>query len=371
MSYNAVVEALGVAVAVRQPVLLWGTPGAGKSSVVRAVADGAGLDCHVVNVAVREPSDFLGVPKDRGDETVYSPPWWARSLSEAGEGVVFFDDIDSATPAVQAALLQVVLERRAGDVYLGDGVAMVGAANDIEHSAGGWDLAASLSNRFCHLDWEVDALVVADGISSGFAPVAVPKLGDWTGAESACRLLVGKFIRRRPELVTQPPGPAVRAVKGWPSPRSWEAAARLWAAAVAADAAPETVYLLVSGSVGAGAAEELLSWAENDDLADPEAVLASPQEFPLIGRADRVYAQLGAVTAAVAANNTPERWLAAWSVVGRVAARHPDVAATAARLLARCRPEGAAVPPELRDLAEVLGEAGMRQPGDGIGAARA
>jgi len=370
LSYSAVVDALGVAIAVRHPVLVWGTPGAGKSSAVKAVASRATLECQVVNVAVREPADFLGVPKDRGDTTVYSPPAWARAIVEAGGGIVFFDDIDSATPAVQAALLQVVLERRSGDLYLGDDVAMVGAANDLEHSAGGWDLAPSLANRFCHLDWEIDPMVVADGIAEGFESPPAPKLDSWLEAEAACRQLVGRFLRRRPELVSQPPGPEVRSVKGWPSPRAWEAAARLWGAAVAAEVGEETVYLLVSGAVGPGGAEELLSWVENDDLADPEVLLAAPDSFPIIGRADRVYAQLGALTAALASNNTPERWAAAWVVVGRVVERFPDVAATAARLLARSRPEGAAPPPQLAQLADILDAAGLRQPGDGIGAHR-
>ena len=48
----AVVEALGIAVAARVPVLLWGAPGTGKTSVIRghgsrgglAVRDGHRLD---------------------------------------------------------------------------------------------------------------------------------------------------------------------------------------------------------------------------------------------------------------------------------------------------------------------------------------
>jgi MoxR-like ATPase len=38
---TAVVEALGVAVAARVPVLLWGAPGTGKTSVIRAMAAAA------------------------------------------------------------------------------------------------------------------------------------------------------------------------------------------------------------------------------------------------------------------------------------------------------------------------------------------
>ena len=36
---NAAAEALGIAVAARVPVLLWGAPGTGKTSAIRAMAN--------------------------------------------------------------------------------------------------------------------------------------------------------------------------------------------------------------------------------------------------------------------------------------------------------------------------------------------
>ena len=47
-----------------------------------------------------------------------------------------------------------------------------------------------------------------------------------------------------------------------------------------------------------------------------------------------------AVAAAVAANPTPERWDAGWKVLARAGETTADVAAMAARVLARCRPDG-------------------------------
>ena len=40
---NPAVQALGVAVAARVPVLLWGAPGTGKTSAIRAMAQAMGL----------------------------------------------------------------------------------------------------------------------------------------------------------------------------------------------------------------------------------------------------------------------------------------------------------------------------------------
>ena len=59
---SAIVEALGVAVAARVPVLLWGPPGSGKTSALKAMAHAMGWPIEVVIASIREPSDFAGLP---------------------------------------------------------------------------------------------------------------------------------------------------------------------------------------------------------------------------------------------------------------------------------------------------------------------
>ena len=113
------------------------------------------------------------------------------------------------------------------------------------------------------------------------------------------------------------------------------------------------------GSVGEGAGVEFLAWLEEMDLPDPEAVLADPGSFVLPRRGDRAYAAVAAVAAVVAANPTPGRWVAGWQVLGQAARGAPDVAAVAARTLARCRPDGTPLPAEVRQFAPVLRDAGL------------
>ena len=76
-------------------------------------------------------------------------------------------------------------------------------------------------------------------------------------------------------------------------------------------------------------------------------------------RGDRAYAAVAAVAAVVAANPTPGRWVAGWQVLGQAARGAPDVAAVAARTLARCRPDGTPLPAEVRQFAPVLRDAGL------------
>jgi MoxR-like ATPase len=175
---ESVRAALAIAVAARVPVLLWGGAGLGKSSAVREMAAGAGLLCETVIASIREPSDFAGLPvvAEDGKAVSFAPPSWAQRLSSAGGGILFLDEISTAPPAVQAALLRVVLERTVGDLSLPDDVSVVAAANPPEQAADGWDISPPLANRFCHLDWDLQASEWADGILAGFAQPAVPVL---------------------------------------------------------------------------------------------------------------------------------------------------------------------------------------------------
>jgi hypothetical protein len=360
MNPNPAVEALGVAVAARVPVLLWGAPGTGKTSAIRAMAEAMGLPCETVIASIREPSDFAGLPIVVGDGVRFAPPMWARRLADAGHGLLFLDELSTAPPAVQAALLRVVLERAVGDLTLPDQVAVVAAANPPEQAADGWDLSAPLANRLCHLSWEADPRAVADGLAGGWTAPSVPLIPDGRQAEEILsRGLVAAFLHVRPALACAPPTDAASAGRGWPSPRTWEMAAKLMAAGNAAGATQDARSALIRGAVGDGAGIEFLAWLVEMDLPDPEVVLADPSAFRLPERGDRAYAALAAVAAAVAGNLTAERWTAGWRVLGLAADSAPDVAAVAARVLARCRPEGAALPDEIKRFAPVLRDAGL------------
>jgi hypothetical protein len=99
---SPVVQALGVAVAARVPVLLWGAPGTGKTSAIRAMAQAMDLPCETVIASIREPSDFAGLPIVVGEQVRFAPPAWARRLADAGHGLLFLDELSTAPPAVQA-----------------------------------------------------------------------------------------------------------------------------------------------------------------------------------------------------------------------------------------------------------------------------
>lgn len=355
-------DALAVSVQSGVPVLLWGAPGVGKTRTIIAVADALQLHLEIVLASIREPSDFAGLPVVREAGVFMEPPAWAKRLAALGQGMLFLDEISTAAPAVQNALLRVVLERVVGDLALPAGVAVVAAANPPEMTASGWDLSAPLANRFCHLAWEVDIQAWVDGMLRGFPPPTIPILpSTWQASIPMMRILVATFIRHRPNLLLDFPKSEERAGKAWPSPRSWDTVATLLAAAGTAQVGDEPILMLIKGCVGEGAALEFFAWRRSFDLPDPEALLEAPHSFKVLARGDQTLAALSAVVQAAISNLTVNRWMAAWAVLACAADQGArDVAAVAAKALATARKPGLPLPQrELKQFLPLLQKSGL------------
>lgn len=357
-------RAAALCLAAKIPTIVWGPPGTGKTSAIHALAAASDMPCEVVIASIREPSDFAGLPVVGDDGVVrFAPPLWARRLAEAGRGILFLDEISTAPPAVQAALLRVVLERAVGDLRLPDDVVVVAAANPPDQAADGWDLAAPLANRFCHLDWEVDARIWAAGVVSGFGHSVIPTLEPEVLDRAALqhRARIAGFLVSRPALLSKPPSDATRAGRAWPSPRSWTMAAQLAAAVQMVEGSRDLLVDLLAGAVGHGPALEFLGWMEEAGLPDAETALRDPSSFVLPERGDRAYATLTALVAAVLADNSVERWTAAWSALAAgVRTGQADLAAAVMRPLIEHRPDGAMPSAEvLAAVGPVLRQAGL------------
>ncbi|MER7829838.1 AAA family ATPase [Streptomyces sp. NPDC095602] len=362
---NPRLEALALAVTANQPVLLWGEPGIGKSAGLAQLAAGLGLPLETVVASVHEPSDFAGLPVVGDDPATtgvpMAPPDWAVRLARTGHGLLFFDELSSAPPAVQAALLRVVLERRVGSLALPESVRIVAAANPPSSAADGWHLSPPLANRFVHLRWTHDPRTVARGMAGTWPefhvgtvdPAKVP------GAVARARGAVSGFLTARPGLVHHLPDDAESRGRAWPSPRTWEMALRLLAAGYATGAGREALAAALTGAVGEGAGIELLSYLEHLDLPDPERVLADPGAVSLPERGDRQLAFLIAVVSAIQSDLTRERWEAGWAVLAKaVEAGVPDVAARAATDLAAMRAPDWPVPPGIDAFVDLLQRSG-------------
>ncbi|QGV78319.1 AAA family ATPase [Streptomyces ficellus] len=355
-------EALTLAVAADLPVLLWGEPGIGKTAALTQLATSLGLPLTTVIASVHEPSDFSGLPIVGDDPAVQgvpmAPPQWAVDLVRAGKGLLFLDELSTATPAVQAALLRVVLERKVGALQLPPGVRIVAAANPRASAADGWELSPPLANRFVHLYWVHDRDVVVRGLGGVWPRAELPRLAPDRLPEAVAyaRRAVCGFLEARPTLIHRLPSTETRRGGAWPSPRSWEAALTLLAFGTAASVSRDVLALLVRGAVGDGPGLELLAHLDRMELPDPEALLADPPSAELPERGDLRQAALEAVIAAVGARPERERWEAGWAVLVRaLETGAPDLLVAPATTLAALRRDDWEVPAAMDRLAAVVG----------------
>ncbi|MFI5845796.1 AAA family ATPase [Catenuloplanes sp. NPDC051500] len=344
-------DALTLAVAADLPVLLWGEPGIGKTAGLTQLAADLDLPLTTVIASVHEPSDFAGLPVVGDDPAVQgvpmAPPDWAVRLVRQGKGLLFLDELSTAPPAVQAALLRLVLERRVGALTLPRGVRIVAAANPRASAADGWELSPPLANRFVHLQWTHDTDVVVRGLGGVWPAAILPRLDPARLAESVAyaRRAVQAFLTVRPTLVHRLPTGEGQRGGAWPSPRSWEMALRLVAFGTAAGSSREVLSMLVRGTVGDGPGLELLASLDRLDLPDPETMLADPEHATLPERGDLRQAVLDGVVSAVRTRPTRERWDAAWTLLARaVETGAPDLVVVPATTLAALRREEWDVP---------------------------
>ncbi|MGY2089608.1 AAA family ATPase [Nocardia gipuzkoensis] len=354
-------EALALAVAADLPVLLWGEPGIGKTAALTQLAADLDLPLTTVIASVHEPSDFSGLPiigDDPAENGVpMAPPDWAVRLVRAGRGLLFLDELSTAPPAVQAALLRLVLERRIGNIQLPRGVRIVAAANPRSSAADGWELSPPLANRFVHLQWTHDHDVVVRGLGGTWPHATLPRLAPEKLSEAVAfaRRAVCVLLAARPALVHQLPSAETRRGGPWPSPRSWEMTLRLIAFATAACSSREVLSLLVRGTVGDGPGFELLAGLDRMDLPDPEALLADPAGAALPERGDLRQAVLDGVVAAVRKRPEKSRWDAAWALlVKALETGAPDLIVVPATTLATLRQDHWDVPAVIEQLAGVV-----------------
>jgi phage tail protein X len=359
-----VIEAVAVAIQAGVPCLLTSIPGEGKTALVGAMFEQLCKDHHTSIVALHEPPEYGGYPVPQDDGVALLPVAWVNRLALVREGIagLFLDEIGNGAPATRSAAMRGILDGTWGERTI-ERLSTVAAQNPPECSENGTELSAPLANRFCHIAWDMPVQYWAEAMLGGFPKPKVGRLPDkWRERLPWARGLVAAFAAVKPGTIKAMPKETSARAGAWPSLRTWTMTMDLLAACRAMGYGTEhdVTRILVGGCLGDGAALEFLTWVSEQDLPDPEAVLKNPKSLALPDRGDRCYAVLTSIVAAVLANNTPPRWIAAWEVLEQaVAQNRPDVAASSARALARNRPAGVDPPKAINAFLPLLKAAGL------------
>jgi hypothetical protein len=200
-----------------------------------------------------------------------------------------------------------------------------------------------------------------DGFVTGFAaPPRSRAVAFEPVRAAATRAEVAAFIRHRPEMLHRYPMDEAEAGRAWPSRRTWTMLADTLACVREDDT--DAALALTCGLVGDGAAAEFVAYRAECDLPDPDLVVADPAIVDWSDRPDRVWAVLSAVTVWATSRGTKDAWVLAWGpLVAAANAGSPDVAGSAARILAKARPANATIPAAARVFRTLLEAAGLTE----------
>ena len=235
LSPNKAKNALRHAMKKKRPVFLWGPPGIGKSDIVAQVTNEFS-NSHLIDIRLSlwDPTDIKGIPYF--DSTNVKMVWGAPSelpdeemAAQYDNIVVFFDEMNSAAPAVQAAAYQLILNRRVGQYKLPDNVIIVAAGNREADKGVTYRMPSPLANRFIHIEMAVE-------FDDWF---------QWAVDNNQHKDVVGYLTFAKKDLYDFDPKSASRS---FATPRSWAFVSEL----LDDELDEGTTTDLVSGSVGEG-----------------------------------------------------------------------------------------------------------------------
>lgn len=311
------------------PLMIWGAPGIGKTTIVKAVAKALNPDMRMIDLTLSswQPDDFFLPSKKtsvEGDGQVTERiaripiedlPLYHRSQGKAGDdaanggpngagGILFLDELSRTKGAVRNICLKLINERMLSqDWILGSKWVVIAASNRTEDDpTNDAEFGSALANRFRQVNYsprfkDFEPYMSTKTVSSGeklFDPLILAFLSWPKGQEYLHKYAEGTLV--------------------FPTPRSWEAAAREWhnlkkeAEQDGREIDLEDLEMALSTTVGTEAAGEFMDFyrtSQKMDLVGLPKVWTDPMNAPVVpknrnGDYDLDLSYIAAVTIAYA-----------------------------------------------------------------------
>lgn len=282
--YCSVIKA-GVSPKVLPSVMLWGTPGIGKSQSVRQVAkeieEETGKRVHITDVRLLlfNPIDLRGIPTANADKTLaiwLRPQIFQMDDSPDVINILFLDEISAAPQSVQAAAYQITLDRVVGEHKLPDNCIVIAAGNRVTDKSVAFKMPKALANRLCHIE-------VVGNFDSW---------KKWAIASGINEKVIG-FLSFRPDYLYG--FDATKDDLAFATPRSWEMVSNILNYV---DDEPDNVLPALVGCIGIGVATEFQYWCRiYHKLPSVEDIFAGKSAGSVPDAPDSLYALVSAMTA--------------------------------------------------------------------------
>lgn len=215
------------------PIMIWGSPGCGKSSIVKQCAKDLGIDFIDARLPQMEPCDIKGLPVPDKENHVMN--WFINGMWPRGKdtkGILFLDELSACDKSIAVAAYELILDRRLGKLYsIPDGWMIVAAGNTITDRAVANTMSSALANRFLHLELETEASTWYEyAVSHNIHPSVIG------------------YIKWRPSHLFSMDKQNLE--RGWPSPRAWENVSKMCHVCKDENILRKLVYGLVGNAVG-------------------------------------------------------------------------------------------------------------------------
>jgi len=260
------------------PLLVHGSPGVGKSSIIREICRERGIGFKDVRLAQMEPCDIRGLPvPDKESKTMewFVNGSWPKKDDNPNGGILFLDEITSCDRSIAVAAYELVLDRRLGTLYkVPDNWYIIAAGNLTTDRAVATTMSSALANRFMHVELQEDQ----------------ESWLSWARYHNIHPSVIG-FLQYKPTMLFNMDDENLE--RGWPSPRSWERVSQMCHICSNKKMLRKMVY----GLIGNRAGVEFMAFhdlnAQFDNILalmlDPKMPVHIPEE------ADRKYAMCSAM----------------------------------------------------------------------------
>ncbi len=260
MLLSAAMRVLTRKIKAKLPVLLVGAPGIGKTDLAKQLARDTKHHLLVSHPVVCDPTDAKGLPAIGPDGIARFLPYGVLALVMAATEPTLWllDDLGQASPAVQAAFMQLLLARHIDGVAIPDCVTIIAATNRKGDRAGVSGLLEPVKSRFVTI-----IEIQAD----------LPSWTNWAFQEGLPPELIA-FLQFNPELF-HVHNPTTELVNS-PAPRTWHNAAKIMQAGLDEDIAVASEEL--AGAIGSAAATQFMKFMTvAHDMPSLEDILMGPE----------------------------------------------------------------------------------------------
>jgi len=266
--------------------MIHGSPSTGKSSIVRQIAKEANLLVIDVRLSQFDPVFLLGLPDVKKDLAELIPfdifPLEGQPLPEGKAGwIIFLDEFNSCTKAVQSASYKIVLDRMIGQAHLHSKARVVLAGNLATDNAIVNEMSTAMQSRVTHFEVEMTPRDFLDyAITEKMEP----------------RMIT--FLEHRPSLVTK--FDPEHNDKTYPCSRNWETVSK----AITGTDFERWLLPLVQGTVGEGAGLEFYNFCQlKDHLPSFGSIVANPDTCEVPDKPSHRYALASLIVESINTTN--------------------------------------------------------------------